>query len=51
VVVEAEAAARRAMVEVGRRQEMKACMGGVGGRERWRCGIVVPILCRRRVAK
>jgi hypothetical protein len=35
VVVEAEAAALRA--EVGRRQDMKACMGG------WRRGIVVPI--------
>ena len=31
VVVEAEAAARRATAEVGRWQNMKACMGG-GGR-------------------
>jgi len=33
VVVETEAAARRATAEVGRWQDMKACMGGVGGRE------------------
>jgi len=33
VVMEAEAVARRATAEVGRWQDMKACMGGVGGRE------------------
>ena len=45
VVVEAEAAARRRRrrAEVGRQQDMKACMGGMGGQERcWR-GIIAPI--------